>query len=199
MQLLVDTDIFCKLGISGLLDEALAVLGSSAPECSRLPALPRMLQRGGIVRRYGASACSALIPQATVMAVIGAPSDEWLEPLVGVPSIDVGEAQLLALAAQHSLVLLSGDKRALRAVANLDVIVFALQGKVVTFEAILISLCLRLGPENVRTALKPLAAIDPTVKICFSPGNYDPVSALTSYLSALEAEVAPLLLWKPLV
>ena len=197
MRLLVDTDIFCKLGVTGLLNEALAALGVSAGECGRLPALPHMLQRGGIVKRYGSSACTALLPVAMKMPVASAPDDKWLQPLVGVASIDAGEAQLLALTAQHAFVLLSGDKRALRSVAGVHSMVPALAGKIVTFEAILLALCQRIGVPAVRASLAPLAEIDQTVKVCFSPGNPDPVAALTSYLSHLEKEVSPLILWKP--
>lgn len=197
MRLLVDTDIFCKLGVAGLLNEALAALGVSSGECGRLPALPHMLQRGGIVKRYGSPACNALVPVAMEMPIAPAPDDKWLQPLVGVASIDAGEAQLLALTAQQGLVLLSGDKRALRSVAGVHPIVPALAGKIVTFEAVLLVLCQRIGVPTVRAALVPLAEIDQTVKVCFSPGNPDPVAALTSYLSHLEREVAPLILWKP--
>ena len=145
MQLLVDTDIFCKLGVAGLLDEALAVLGVPVCDCGRLAALPHMLQRGRLVKLYGADACAELLPMAKEMGVVGPAGEEWLEPLVDVPSIDPGEAQLLAVVAQHGLIMLSGDKRALRAVAGIAQVVPALHGKVVTFEAILVELCGRLG------------------------------------------------------
>lgn len=197
MRLLVDTDIFCKLGVTGLLNEAIAALGLSPGDCGRLPALPHMLQRGGIVKRYGSPACTALLPVAKEMPVAPAPDERWLQPLVGVASIDAGEAQLIALTAEHGFVLLSGDKRALRSVAAVHSIVPALSGKIVTFEAILLALCQRVGVSTLRAALAPLAEIDQTVKVCFSPGNPDPVAALTSYLSHLEKEVSPLILWKP--
>lgn len=197
MRLLVDTDIFCKLGVAGLLNEALAALGVSSGECGRLPALPHMLQRGGIVKRCGSPACNALVPVAMEMPIAPAADDKWLQPLVGVASIDAGEAQLLALTAQHAFVLLSGDKRALRSVATVGLIVPALEGKIVTFEAILLVLCERLGLPAVRKALQPLAEIDQTVKVCFSPGNVDPVAALKSYQGSLQQEVAPMNLWKP--
>lgn len=197
MKLLVDSDIFCKLGVAGLLDEALAVLGVPVSDCGRLAALPHMLQRGRLVKLYGADACAALLPKAKEMEVVGPAGEVWLEPLVDVPSIDPGEAQLLAVVAQHGMIMLSGDKRALRAVAGVAQVVPALQGKMVTLEAILIELCGRLGVGAVRVAVQPLMASDQTVKICFSSTNSDPEVALASYFSALEREVAPLTLWKP--
>lgn len=196
MRLLVDTDIFCKLGVAGLLYEALATLGVPLAECGRLAALPHMLKRSRLTKLYGQERCDALLPIAEAMPVAGVPGTEWMEPFRDVPDIDAGEAQLLALVAQHGFILLSGDKRALKAVSAVLPVLPSLAGKVVTFEAILIALCWRLGVDAVRQALQPLRD-DMTVKVCFSPGNTDPVGALTSYLGAIERDAAPLVLWKP--
>lgn len=196
MKLLVDTDAFCKLGIAGLLDPAVNTLVADGA-CARLPALPHMLKRGSLVRNYGAEACAALIPKAEGMAVAPVAPDEWLAPLVSIPSIDVGEAQLLALAAHESFLLMSGDKRALRAVHELPAFAEALDRRVVILEAILLELCNQLGEERVRHAVQPLTSSDTTIKICFSEGNPNPEAALASYVDALEAEVHPLILWKP--
>jgi hypothetical protein len=114
MKLLVDTDAFCKLGVAGLLSDTLALVGVA--ECGRLAALPYMLRRGSLRRRYGAVACDALIPTAEAMQVLPTPSAEWLDRFASLTDVDPGEAQLLASAAEHQLLLLSGDKRALRAI-----------------------------------------------------------------------------------
>lgn len=50
-RLLLDTDIFCKLGVADLLDDTLSILGLKYSDCSRLPALPHMLRRGRLVRQ----------------------------------------------------------------------------------------------------------------------------------------------------
>jgi hypothetical protein len=196
MRLLVDTDIFCKLGVSGLLYEALAALGVPIADCGRLAALPHMLKRGRLTKVYGQERCHALLPVAEAMPVAGAPGTDWMEPFRDVPAIDVGEAQLLALVAQHGLILLSGDKRALKALSGVHAVLPSLAGRIVTFEAILIALCWRLGVDAVRYALEPLQE-DQTVQVCFSAWNTDPVGALASYLGAIEREAAPLVLWKP--
>ena len=39
-RLLVDTDAFCKLGVAGLLTDAIGVLGVTVENCGRLAALP---------------------------------------------------------------------------------------------------------------------------------------------------------------
>ena len=74
MKLLVDTDVFCKLGIAGLLDAAAQILGGDRSECRRLAALPHMLRKGRLRDRFGATACDALIPIAEAMPVIPKPT-----------------------------------------------------------------------------------------------------------------------------
>lgn len=196
MRLLVDTDIFCKLGVSGLLQPTLTALGVDVGECGRLPALPHMLRRGKLPKLYGDAPCAALVLLAESIALAPGAGAEWLDQIVGVDQIDPGEAQLFAAASEHTLIIVSGDKRALRAVSRLPAFCAALSGRIVTLEAVLLELCRVVGVPAVRLAVQPLAA-DGLVKVCFSPTNGDPEAALRSYLDALAAEVAPLLLWNP--
>jgi hypothetical protein len=197
MRLLIDSDVFCKLGVGNLLDESLAVLGAQACDCGRLPALPHMLRRGKLPKTYGAEACAALVPLAESIQTIPTPDAVWLDRLTPVQSVDPGEAQLFALAAQNSLMVVTGDKRALRAVRNVPGYVGALSGRVVALEAILMALCDRMGHVELRRRFGPVAAIDNMVKVCFSEGNPDPREALESYFRDLIAEVRPLVLWEP--
>ncbi|MDP2316299.1 MAG: hypothetical protein Q8P41_25600 [Pseudomonadota bacterium] len=200
MRLLLDTDIFCKLGVAGLLPAAAEALGVTVGECARLPALPHMLRRGSLVKRYGEAHCAALGAIVSFLPVVEDASDRWLTPLVSVPDVDAGEAQLLALVAEHPDLLLTGDKRSLRAAARVQGLPAAIAGRIVTLEAILVEVCRRNGIDAVRTAVAPLIALQPpdrTLAICFSPSNADPIRALLSYLRCLEDEVAPVILWQP--
>jgi len=197
MPLLVDTDGFAKLGVAGLLAPLLELLGVELTDCRRLPALPHMLRRGGLPRRHGQPACDALIGTAEAMGVAGTASTEWVARLVDVPQIDPGEAELLAYAAEHSLMLITGDKRALVAVAKVAGFADALAGRIVTLEAALVALCDRLGDGHVRTAVAPLLAKDITLRICFSDANSSPRPALVSYFESLKRDAAPLVLWEP--
>jgi hypothetical protein len=197
MPLLVDSDLFAKLGVADLLTPLLEVLGVELAECRRLPALPHMLRRGGLPRLYGQPACDRLIATAEMMEAAPSPLTEWLERLSGIPQIDPGEVQLLACAAESSLMLVTGDKRALIAVAAVDGFSDALAGRIVTLEAALLSLCEHLGDDRVRAAVAPLLAKDHTLRICFSPTNANPREALVSYFESLKREVAPLILWEP--
>lgn len=198
LRLLVDTDAFCKLAVGGVLNDALGLLGADLSECGRLPALPHMLRRGRLRRVFGTEACDALIPVAEALPVAVQPSDAWLDRLTPFETIDPGEAQILASAAESGLVIVSGDKRALRALKDAAGFADALAGRIVVLEAILIALCDRIGPDEVRQRIQVLAASDRVVQVCFSTENPDdPRDALLSYYRSLAGELAPLVLWNP--
>jgi hypothetical protein len=196
MKLLVDTDAFCKLGIAGLLADSISILGvAELGECGRLAALPHMLRRGRLPKRYGVAACNGLLPLAEEMPVLPEPSLAGLDALTRQEAIDPGEAQIFAVAADSDLLVLSGDKRALRVLKNVAGLPESLHGRVVVLEAILLALIDRLGPEEVRTRVAPLTDTDMTIRICFSSSSADPRVGLESYYGSLADEVQPLILW----
>jgi hypothetical protein len=196
-RLLVDTDIFCKLGIARLLEPAVAILGFALSDCRALPPLPHMLRKGKLPKLFGVEACTSLVPLAESMSS-GAPiSTASLEKLTPIDRIDVGEAQLLAAVADLGDLLLTGDKRALVAVGQLPNFPPLLAGKIATMEAVLISLCSKLGGDAVCAAVQPIIEKDQMIRACLSPGSGDPRIGLRSYFESLKREVAPLELWKP--
>lgn len=199
MRLLLDTDAFCKLGVAGLLRDAVNLLGASLSECGRLAGLTHMLRRrnGSLRRLYGPEACDRLTPIAEELPVIGSASHVWLDKLSPIDAIDAGEALLFAVAAAAGLVVVSDDKRALRALKDLPGFADALAGRIVVLEAILVALCDQLGADEVRRRVKPVAMSDTMIRVCFSAANSDPREALSSYLRSLLSELDPLVLWEP--
>lgn len=197
MALLLDGDAFCKLGVSGMLADAIAILEEKIDDCARSPALPYMLRRGALIRAYGAGPCAALLPIALAMPEAPVPDAAWLDKLASIDGIDPGEALLFAAAARDGSRVLTGDKRALLALRGVPDYPVALSGRVVVFEAILLALCARLGHVEVRRRLGSLTATDKTLIVCFSAANPDPRDALISYYSSLAADVQPLTLWDP--
>jgi hypothetical protein len=197
MRLLLDTDVFCKLAICGLIEDTIHILGATLSECGRLPALPYMLKRGRLHNKYGAETCIMLQQIVESIPPIRQPGDEWLEKLAQIEAVDPGEAQLFAVAAQHGLMVITGDKRALLALKAVDGLPSALNGRVVVLEAALIALCNDLGPAKVGQCLQPLSETDLVIKICFSNSRSDPRECLRSYYNKLVTETAPLVLWKP--
>jgi hypothetical protein len=199
MRLLIDTDLFCELGVADLLLDAIRLLGCELSDCARLPALPYMLRRGSLPRKFGSQECERLLPLARQIPTAPDPSGPWLDRLVTVQGIDAGEAQLLAAAAAHSIQIMTGDERSLLAVGQVDGFSGALAGRIVTRVAILLALCDNLGPEVVRRRVARLATGNTTIRICFSSATADPREGLESYYQSAVQEMAPLVLWNPRV
>lgn len=185
------------LAAGRLLDAAVRLFGADLSGCARLPALPHMLRKGRLRKKYGDQISDHLIPIADSIPVIDQPEAQWLDRLTLVQDIDPGEAQLFALAAEKRLAVITGDKRALRALKDVPGFADALAGRIVVLEAILIALCARLGPTVVSAWAQPLATHDGMIRVCFSPGNPDPKDALLSYYQNLVTELDPLVLWHP--
>ena len=95
------------------------------------------------------------------------------------------------------MAVVTGDKRALRAIGHIEGLPEALDGRIWVLEAVLIVLCDEVGVETIRQRVAPLAAVDTTVGICFSPGSAEPRDGLLSYYTALATEVEPLVLRAP--
>ena len=102
MKVLIDTDAFCKLGLAGLLTDAVATLGAQLPDCERLPALTHMLRRGSVPKRFGKENCESLLKTADAVPSLQPPTSEWLDRFLPAPGIDPGEAQLFSAAAEAS-------------------------------------------------------------------------------------------------
>ena len=197
MRLLVDSDAFCKLGVADLLPETASLFDARIEECGRLGSLHHMLKRGKLPQVYGAETCARLLTIAAGMPKIEQHGGQWIDQLLAVPEVDVGEALLLAMAAERGLPVLTGDMRALRAARRVEGLADALSGRIVVLEAVLIALLVKLGQAELRRRVLPLAEVDTVVGICFSPENHDPDGALTSYLKARIAQLNPLVLWVP--
>ena len=195
MKLAVDTDAFCKLGIANLLKPTASALGIPIADWVRLPALPYMLERGQLRARFGAKKCDALLPVARSVGALGRVDGDLLEKLVTLSDVDPGEALILGAAAAPNVKVLTHDKRALRAVANVPDVATELSGRVIVLEAVLLSLCESFGDGFVATAVEPLHDFDTMVKVCFS-GKSTPKEGLASYYNTLADEVRPLALWK---
>ena len=119
MSALIDSDAFCKLGGCGLLEAVVRAIGTELSHTKRLAALPHMLRKGALARRVG-TLREPLEQLATSLGVAPETGALWLDRiLTNAPDVDVGEAQLFALAAEHSDVLLiTGDKRAVEAIGR---------------------------------------------------------------------------------
>jgi hypothetical protein len=156
-----------------------------------------MLRRGSLARRLGSDICEQIMPLVQSIEPAPAADPEWLDLVAPLHGVDLGEAELLAAAAQHGLLLLTGDKRALRAIRHFRALVDALAGRVMTIEASLLRLCQVTDEESVRESLAPIVGLDTMFRVCFSAGTDSPARALMSYHAHAREELAPLILWEP--
>jgi hypothetical protein len=197
MRLLVDTDAFCIFAAASLLESVAEILGVDIANCQRLPALPHMLDRGNLRRKLGDELADQLKPRAASLSVVSDAPSHWLDQLVGISGIDAGEAQLFALAAESEILVLTGDRRALRALKDVPRVVEALKSKVVIPTAALFGLCSAIGEEELRRKMEPALHLDRVLEVCFSKNNLEPLKAVVSYLRADCSELAPLAVWRP--
>lgn len=194
--MLVDSDAFCKLALADLLPDALALFDAALTECGRLPALPHMLEKGTLRRRYGESTADRLLSAARRLPTVPEPAAVWSDRLSPIPEVDPGEVILLSVAAEQGVPIITGDVRALRAVKDVEGFAEACSGRVAVLEAVLLGLCSRLGSAEVSRRAAPLRPFDTVAKVCFSPEGGDPEEGLRSYLNAREIELTPIELWK---
>jgi hypothetical protein len=196
-QLLIDSDAFCKLAAANLLDDALALLGLTSAQCARLPSLPHMLRRGRLRKTLGDTVANALDPIAQSITAMDEPSEAWLEPLVENPAIDVGEAQIYALAAEHELLALTGDRRSVVEVSKVPQVRQRLDGRVVTLEAVLLGLAGTMAEADLRSGGSLLAQYDSMARAVFKSPRSSLKEGLESYLGDLQREAGSMALWRP--
>lgn len=129
------------------------------------------------------------------------PNSDVLEAFSRVAQIDAGEAVLFSLVMNYpDARLLTGDKRALRALANHE---FSsnFDGKIVCLEQVIKLALFEYGREWLLASVSPLAQIDKTIRIVLG-SNYDATEeqmheALDSYIRELKKLKNPPLLWTP--
>ncbi|MGQ0621023.1 MAG: hypothetical protein ACT4QA_14070 [Panacagrimonas sp.] len=153
--LLLDTDMLILLTASGTLARVANRLGYSATQLRRLPAAVHQVRKSRRFRDvYGEAVLQQLLPAIAEVSEIDAPTDLELLEHLG-EFVDEGEAQLMALAASRECTLLvSGDKRAVLGLAGSEATgcIEALQGRIVSLEAVLWQLVVDMDAGSVRQA-----------------------------------------------
>lgn len=135
-------------------------LGYEPSQIRRLPAAIHQVRKSRSFRNnYGEEVLQEIAPIIEEIPVVDAPIDEDLLDVLG-DVVDEGEALLMAIAAtSESTLLMSGDKRAVSDLAEsemADQCVQALQGRIVSLEAVLWMLVSELGGGTVRADFAPV-------------------------------------------
>jgi hypothetical protein len=164
-----DVDAVCKLANWNILQFLPELITAEWADIATISSLRHRIDQGikkpdgklfrSIQAAEVAKSCVAL------MSPLEAPDSLLLEHLVSVPQIDPGEAILLALAADDPRgVFITGDKRALRALAS-HPIAPKFAGKVLCLEQ-LVEACLKLkGRDWFLSHVCPFREIDKAVSI----------------------------------
>lgn len=202
-RLLIDNDIFILLAGADLLEEAVTALGFTLADSYRLAALPFVVS--GKKPPLPVEVVEQVRQQCEQVNVLNErPSNELLQMLVATPSVDAGEAVLYALLAeQPSALLTSGDKRAMRTIAQTPAVATirtAIAGRVISLEALFLRLVKKHSVAMVGAGLPPVLPLNTMLRIAFSPNNISQpaecIRALNSYQQALANEVGADFLWQ---
>lgn len=189
MQLLIDSDVFCKFAVCGILSDVSAMLGATRGTCWRLPDLGYILtnRKSRHYRDLGPqlAAVAADVAKDYQSLPLGDPA--MLSLFTGVKGIDPGEVRLFAAAASSAdALILTGDKRAITALGQVRADVRGrLYGKIVPQDAALLRLCEREGFERIVARVHPHAVCDGTMRLCFPRAKCDPRECLSSYVRGL--------------
>jgi hypothetical protein len=198
---LSDNDIVEKLAICDLLDEALAAFDATRSDVLVIPTLKHRIgigtARPKTVKRLGPEVAARLMDfLASVREITdySARDHDLLENLDVSVEIDPGEIILLSTTANLTeYLLLTGDKRCIRAVATCpecSEIARRIQGRVVCFEQVICRIIDRAGFEIVRTKVVPvLHTCDTAMRAAFGSGaqatESNSVACLQSYIAEI--------------
>ena len=203
MKLLVDVDALAKLAHWGMLERLPAFTGVPLAQCATLTSARFRAQRAtekpdGRVFHSKEAATAALRAINQMMAPLS-PEAQHLSILQGIPGIDAGEAVLLAALTADGVRLLTGDKRALKALADLEASRRApFAGKILLIEQILLAGLTQHGIEWLRERVCPFKQIDKAIgnamgSHCDASGD-SVREGLKSYVRELEQAATPTLI-----
>jgi hypothetical protein len=206
-RLLVDNDALVKLAHWQLLEAIPRVTGIPWERTSALVSLKFRAQKADRKLFRSAEVAQAVFDRANLMAEMPELDATIVSRLQGMPGIDAGEITLIAaLCADPEALLLTGDKRALEALANCGhVDIHArIAGRIIVVEHILQSVLETEGAATLAQAVEQHRDLDTAVR-CAVPlppyATQDGIAAgLGSYLADAAARASALGLptrWPP--
>lgn len=206
MICLADNDIIKKLAICDLLEEFLSVLDCRHADTFVLPAARFVV---GVAKdpekaraRLGAAVFDRLADFLSKVRVIQQPPDPQEQRLFDdVVGIDTGEAILFsATAAFSDFILATGDKRSLKALAEMEgaeSVTARLRGRVICLEQIMVRIMNRYGFDLLRNHAVPAVDCDIALSAVFGSGliavEANVRHGFASYIEHLRSECGELL------
>ncbi|MBP6748060.1 MAG: hypothetical protein KA144_00355 [Xanthomonadaceae bacterium] len=193
MRLLVDNDVLVKAAHWNLIDWVPPVADADWPATAGLEAIKYRARRADpkLFRDVGAAAL--LSDRLERCAQLPEPDPVIVSALQGIPNLDVGEIQLIGvLAATPDAILLTGDKRALRALASPThvSVIDRVGGRILCLEQWLWFVHERLDGKTLADCVRAHAGMDTAARCVVgsreapSPGHVR--EGLASYLRDLD-------------
>lgn len=196
-RLLADNDALLKAAHWGLLDAVPALIGGAWSDVACLPQFPPRVRRAEAKLFPDASVAHALANRLSRTVELPEPDANVLSALQAEPGIDSGELLLLgALASTQDARLLTGDKRALRVVAQ-SATRFHCQYRVVCVEQLLLFGLEQFGAPVLLAQVRKWATRDQAALAIFGrhgdKSDADLREGLHSYIRSLDGEAPGLL------
>ena len=118
MRLLLDTDALCLLFGLDLFEEALSILQVTEEQVAVLQPAASMIRKHKKIRAAWPNADQVADRVASLKVLHEPAPDHLVDALTNIQGIDVGENLLFATLAGDNSLLLTGDKKAMKALAN---------------------------------------------------------------------------------
>lgn len=198
-RLLVDNDVLIKLAHWGLLDQLPNCFDLDWPQVSALSSLQFRAARGDTKLFRAREAADVLSQHLSRTGEIPAGDAADISRLQGVVDLDAGEIELVAAClADPEAMMVSGDKRALQALANTcpPDIAARLSGRVVCLEQLLAMIARRTSCSTVIHGVLLCRELDSAVRAVIGPQGCSDVQFLegmSAYITHLRTRTAMLL------
>jgi hypothetical protein len=198
MKCLMDNDVILKLAQCDLLQEALAGIGITHEELGVLQSARYKLGK----KKVSGEQVSRILDFINSVTEINEPvSEEHLALFAYTPEIDPGEAILFSVAAGSDVIILTtGDKRSLCALAKLDgaeSLIDQLAGRVLCLEQIIQRIIGQIGFEAALKKILGGCEHDTALRAIFGMGEEcreeNVGRAISSYVNDLRGKTGPLL------
>ena len=199
-RLVVDVDALVKLAHWSLLGELEGATGIPPERQATLESIRfRAARRDRKLFRDAAVADYLAVALSQFGAAWG-PDAEVVTRLQGIAGLDAGETTLIAmLCSNPKAVLVTGDKRAIRALAapGLEDIVERVAGRIACLEQVVLSALDRLGAGTLATSIEPHRDLDVAVRCAVPLPPYavelEVRKGLLSYIEDLRKHASSLL------
>lgn len=169
---LLDADAVSKLAHWDLLGEVAVLTGVSTDQTATLSSLIHRAARSCAKadgRLFKAtSAAERALKYLQQLAPLPPPDEDFIAHVQHVPAIDPGEALLLAsLRAHANTILITGDKRAVTALATAvpEQMLNSLSDRIVTIEQIVLALLKSKGIDWLRAHICPYRTLDKAIGV----------------------------------